>query len=333
MTTEEESPEQFIELGTPESWDEAIKIANLIGEVPSLFSNALHFLRVDARDNNGTLGTHSKQTLKVLLNSPSFTAALHKAALTYRPRDTEGKVFKSRIAMAEIFSAGELHSLVSMLYLYRRIRKGCDPELFADHSAALIRDLELGGLIGTAIPGIGLKMALLVTGFPFLGMAMFLGIDKQGYKKQKTRLKINNERYNLELEQERWGCNHLQITALLLQSMSAGAKIFDAVVLGLSAKTLEDAEAAESPDVYRAKLTRVWLDNLLETGKSPDMTHKGEYYPLTDDLRVLEASANTVRENGRISGWLEAKRSDYMADCFPDEVEDDLDELISDDES
>lgn len=164
---------------------------------------------------------------------------------------------------------------------------------------------------------------------------MFIGIDKKGFQKQKTRLKISNEPFNLELEHQRWGCNHLQITALLLQSLSAGAKVFDAVVLGLSAKTLDEAEAYGIEDVYKSKLTQVWLESLLSTGKAPTMTHRGEYYPLKDDLQVLEDAARKVKEKGAITGWLNSNMYDLDTTVFVDnekdttkKTDDDLEQLL-----
>ncbi len=293
---------------TTRSWKEARNIVAVVGPCPRLFTTAVHFLNLDQANNEDVAQHSAKACINLLLHSDSFTAALYYAALTYKEPLLRESSLGRRVRIVDLFQASEMSALIAILYLYRRLRKGCDKELFAKITEEMIVDIELAGKIGYAIPAIGLQYGLLVGALPHLGRAMLLGIDKKKYKKYRLGMKVENKEFDLDAEHKIWGCNHLQIAVLLAQVVGIKGEILDPILRGLPEKFLSDTEKEE--DMYRAKLTSVWLHSLRDRGEIPNMLHKGEYYPMASQVDHLTHVGEHLSKEGTLTRWLERNKED-----------------------
>lgn len=291
-----------------QSWKEARHIVSLVGEPPRFLSAAVQFLLKDVRENNDQVSDLTMAFLKRLLSSPSFLSALYYATKVYHPETLKHQREVPAIDLVNAYSAKDISAFLSLLYLFRRISKGCNQEAFAPLAERVANRASVGGLLGLAIPRIGFSQGLLLASMPSLARGMFLGIDTKGYLKLESELEKGKVTDRLAEEYARWGCSSLQVGILLLQLLGAGAEIYERLVLGLAASELPDPKSSE--DLYSAKLTEIWVVSLLETGKPPEMVHRGEYYPLANELASLLDSVQTLHRSPEDFRWLlKTKRS------------------------
>src|SRR5262249_51852922 len=153
------------------------------------------------------------------------------------------------------------------IYLYRRIRKGCDEELFGSSNAVMQLQVDLGGYVGISMSHIGLSYGLLATGMAHLASLMFLGVDKNGYAKYKKSIKRKGMTFDQAEEQEMWGCTHSQIASMLTQPLGLGKAVGSAMTQGLAPKDVLDANMSNQS--YAVYIVPIWVEALMKNGKEP----------------------------------------------------------------
>jgi len=300
---------------SPESWEEARRIAARIGAVPSAFTSCVHFLRKDCESSSGMLSAGSKFALGRLLKSEFFRGPLYYGAETFFSEELEQCDRLDADTFADLFGADGLAITVSLLYLYRRLQKDCDPtewELLSQH---VMIESELGAHIGKAIPNIGFPLALLVGGMRHLSNAIFLAADKKNFVAYRRARNKNPNRFDMDYEYKTWGCNHAQVAAILLQAVGLGVNLVDALLGGLNPVELPFDQI--EPGALKVKLTTLWIQSLRETCSQPDMTHIGKYYPLKQDLEALVQKAEAVKASGSKYKWLTRGKEDVSPEKTP----------------
>ncbi|MCB0353401.1 MAG: hypothetical protein KDD64_07755 [Bdellovibrionales bacterium] len=291
------------------TWKEARTIVSLVGDAPRFISSTTHFLNIDAQNGDTECSLESMSCLLQLLKSPSFKSAIYYAAKTFHPKQIEGKELHNLRTLARIHKPSELSALIALLYLYRRIRKGCDKELFDRYAKEMHEEAEIAGLFGQAVEPIGLGFSQLSIILPFLGKMMMLGIDKKKFQKYRTYCKVAKLPHDIAWEESNFGCNHLQISLLLIQSLGFGKTLFDAFTLGYQSTSLEGIKPESL--TYRLRLIRIWVSSLLSSLEPPDMTHRGEYYPMKSDLDHLIAAAKDIRQGPeKLLRWITRGKCD-----------------------
>ncbi|RIL10439.1 MAG: hypothetical protein DCC75_04345 [Proteobacteria bacterium] len=306
------------EYGTPESWEEAKEISSLAANIPNSFSTTIRFLRNDAETRKAEQGLSpaSKFALGRLVRSPSFLSPLYFAALTFKPdKLTEMKGVTANHLIG-IFGADELAAIVSLVYLYRRIRKGCDQEQWNFVDSSIIAQVDLGGFIGQSMERIGLSYGILASGMEHLATLMYLGVDKNGFIKYRRSLKKKGVSFDQVEEQQMWGCTHSQIASILTQPLGLGKVVGNALTQGLAPmdKGAIDSLSSEAYGVY---IIAVWREALLKTGKPPDIAHKGQFYPRPDALNQLLERAQEIRSSGSKYSWLSKGKEDISPEKTP----------------
>ncbi len=300
---------------SPESWEEARKIASLLGKVPSSFTSCIHFLRKDCEEHGGILSQGSKFSLSRLLKSGFFSAPMYFGAETFFEEEVKSCDRIDASTYADLYGTDGLAIAISLLYLFRRVQKNCDETEWSLIAQQVMVDSEFGAHVGKAIPAIGYPLGVLVGAIRPLASAMFLGIDKRGYIEYKRHRNKEKLSFDMPLEAKTWGCNHAQLGALLLQAVGLGVTLVDALVLGLD-PDLKPYDQYE-PNALRVKLTTLWIDSLKTTGAPPNMTHLGKYYPLKGDLEKLLQKTEMIRAAGSKHRWLEKTKEDIGPEKTP----------------
>lgn len=304
------------ELGSPEAWENARVAAEILGAVPSSFSVCVRFLIQDFTQNNNVISHTSKYNLRRLLKSPNFLAPLYFAARTFYPEKRSEFYPFTHNTLANIFSAQELAHIVALLFVYRKLHKHCDKEQWQFVAESVHVFGEIGGLVGQAIPRIGLARGMVLGAMRHLGKAMFLRVDKKGFTQHRRKLKIENMLHDLDEELKRWHCTHIQIGSILIQTLGLGVSFADSFVLGLSGDNINDPVLTkEATDI---RVANFWIESLFQECKVPDITHKGEYYPLTDALEKLLELVELTRQNGSSYSWLEKTAEDITPQTCPE---------------
>jgi hypothetical protein len=294
-------------VGSAESWEEARAVAALIKEVPNSFSTCIRFLRADFEQKQPDLSKGSKFYLLRLLKSQSVSAPLYFAALTYRP-----EIFQSHGSSIEgilkTFKPEEIASLLSLVYLYRAIRKGCDPEEWKFIDEAVQLHTDLCGLIGDAIPSLGLANAVLVGGLRPLAQALFLGIDKPNFIKYRRAIKKAEVFSDMAEEMRLWRCTFGQVASILAQPIGLGIHVSEFLSRGF----LPEGQSGEPREAIGMRVTDQWLAALIKTGKEPQIAHRVEFFPHAKDVSILLERIAQIRQGGSVHQWL-AKGKDSVS--------------------
>ena len=282
--------------GQIDAWNEARRIGKLVGNVSSLFSTAIRFLKKDAEAGLKTISPSTRFCLQRLMNSRSVKAPIYNAALCFRPEGLEGHAYISSDVLMAAFAPEEMATLLGLLYLYRRIQRTADEEEWKGLASQIHVPAELGGQIGRAIPNIGLGWGLLASSIRYLAWGLFLVANQKGYIQYRRHLKIHGVPFDIAQEEKTWGCNHMEVASILIGAVSLGTSVSSALLKGCPPSTI--AEKDLDRDALRMRLAGVWLNALKDTGAQPQITHRGEFYPLRPELERLLQRTESIRKDG-----------------------------------
>lgn len=303
-----------MEFNTDESWEIARQYFGVLGEIPSSFRVATRTLIVDAEKNDG-VATHTTSALvQRLLKGPSLKAAVYFAALTYKPEKVKGVGYISEKELMSFFRTDELAALMSLTYLYKRGKRVCDPEEWKFHSEAIQLSVDYGGVLGVAIPAIGLLLGLLAHGMRDLAVSCFLRHDKSSYKQYRRALKSKGLRFDEVAQMQTWGCTDLQVGAVFLQSLGFGIEFSNSYVLGLTPQS----EAPNGDTIGRAfSAASLWISSLAKSGNEPSGRIDTKFYPLVEPRAQLLEYAATLRSRGSLYSWLDKNKEDLSPEKTP----------------
>jgi hypothetical protein len=301
-----------IEFGAGESWEEARTIAGLIGDVPNSFSTCIRFLRTDYEQNGGALSRGTRFYLSRLLKSASVSAPLYFAAMTYRPEQFQAQGGDSAAIMS-VFAPDELATLLSLVYLFRTIKKGCDPEEWRFIEEAIILQTDICGIMGDVIPAIGLSNATLVGAIRLLSQALFLGVKKKEFTNYRRALKKSGALADYAEEIKTWGCTHAQVASILVQPVGLGRTLSEQLSMGL----LPVPQSNEPKESVGMRVVSQWLQAILTTGKEPQIAHRVEYYPHAKDIEDFLVRANSIRQVGSRYKWITQGKESLTPETAP----------------
>ncbi|MBX7137976.1 MAG: hypothetical protein K1X83_08335 [Oligoflexia bacterium] len=296
---------------SPESWEEARRIASQIGPVPSSFTSCIHFLKKDF-EATGLMGPRSKFALNRLLRSDIFRAPMYYGTCTFFHEEMEHYEHVDAPVFAELMGLDGVIVATSLLYLYKRLKRNSDQTEWAHLAKNILLDAELGGHLGRAIPAIGFTLGLMVGGIRQVSLGTFLGVDKKNFTAYRRKTK---GAFDMTTEVAHWGCNHAQVGSLLLQAVGMGVSQVDGLITGLD-PSITNADSL-APDALKVRLVSIWIEALRTTGAPPDMVHNSKYYPLKKDLDRLLAKVEETRLHGTAFGWLERGKEDVTPEKTP----------------
>lgn len=301
---------------SPESWSAAKQYAGVFGEIPSTFSSAIRAL-VGERSKGSEISSYAAALASRLLVGPSMKAPYYFAALTFRAKELQAMPFVGVKNLLSIFPAYDVAVIFGLIYLFRRIKKnGAANEIqWSNIESGIIRDVDLGGAIGEAIPKIGRGAGMLSGAMPWLALGSMLYADKIGVKEYFRRQRSEKSAFDPEWEMQRWGCTTVQVGSLMMQSLGFGVDFASSMSLGLAPGAQIDE--IRDPEPYRARVTRTWIDSLAATGAVPDITHSGNYYPLKAALALLLEDTERIRTAGCKLGWLGKTKDDISEAATP----------------
>ncbi len=304
-----------LQINSPESWENAKAYAAIMGAVPASFSATIRMLVIGHLKNEDSWKARF-QVIR-LLNGPTMKSIFYHAAKTFRSKELEQNPKMGVRELVQLFKPLDLAGLLAVIYLYRRSHKIISKkESFAELSAQLCAEADIGGHLGDAIPSIGFGTGLLIGSIRYLALAPFINHDEDGYNRYLRHLK-RQEGASLDLiyEASRWNCTSLQVASILLQSTGFGVEVAQGVVNGLDPRlTIHDVP---DKDQYRVKITKVWIDSLKTTGEQPNLKMRGEFYPLKDALDLLQAQSSEIRSSGSKYSWLTRGKDDLKEEDYP----------------
>jgi hypothetical protein len=297
------------ELMSAQSWEYTRGYAGVFGTPPAPFVTAIRTLLNE--ESNGAPQPSSATLYQILrlMKSPSLFAPFYFAACTFVPTAISSTSRTTEAAVLKSFSAFEIASLLAVTYLSRRAQALCDADELKLLEDLLVEEVNLGFLVGRAIPSIGAGMCLLQAATPVLGLAAFLRHDPNGFKEHRRLLKKQNLKWDHDLEMQRWGCTRVQIGSVLAQSLGFGIKRANAITNSLMGVS-ESLGAEETETTHDAKMAALWSESIRTTRKAPEIAMPAKYYPSNTALQDTLAALDTLQGNPSQARWLYKGRDD-----------------------
>lgn len=301
---------------SPDSWTRAKRYAGIFGEVPSSFSSVIRTLISDHAKGAG-LSSNASFLASRLLLGPSMKSPFYFASLTFHSEHINATRTLSPKQLALVFPPYDTAVIFGLTFLFRRIkREGQENEVqWPTIEAGIIRDVDIGGAIGDAIPRIGRSAGMIVGAVHWLALGAMLHADKTGVREYLRHLKATKKSFDPSWEMARWGCTTAQVGSLMMQSVGFGIDFASSLAAGLTPGSSVDEAGA--PEIYRAYITRIWIDSFSATGQVPDIRHSGNYYPLKAALAQLIYEVSVIRSTGFKLGWLGKTKGDINPIATP----------------
>lgn len=298
---------------SPESWKIADNYARLIGDIPSSFSTTVRTLRQNHQDNiaKNTKGLSSSGRFMIsrLVKSWGMKIPLYYMGMTLHSEALDAKPVLTDKDLLSVFSCDELSSVIGVVYLYKRAQKVLDGvEDWKFLAEELQKQMEIGAHVGLAITKVGAGDGLMLGAIRYIALSMILKHDPKGFKIYRRQLKAQGKAFDLDYEMTTWRCTHLQIASRLLQYLGYGIAAATGLSMGLDPVLSKGLELDEAS--YRWQVAGLWIESMRKTGKVPDITHKGAFYPLKNNLDRLLANSKKVNESVSAFNWIEKAKED-----------------------
>ncbi|MBN8549036.1 MAG: hypothetical protein J0M12_06955 [Deltaproteobacteria bacterium] len=294
-------------------WDEARAYAGLLGRPHTLFTNAIRYLRNLTQHGTTVLSETEPYPLAVLLKSPSLRAILYYAAAALR-KDELGKLPQlDGFGLLRVFPPDELAAILTTTYLFRKVKKIIDPRIWETLSQEIQIQMEAGFYIGTKMPAIGTSRGLLVGVIRYSALSLFSKKDPRNFKAFRRELNDKEKLFNIKGELTRWGCDHLQIASILLQSMGMGIPCAKA----LAADSMPTEAEADSEEMLSWYAARAWIQSLIEDEKAPACFAAGSPFFCEGEVFAnLQERVDSIYEMGSSFDWIEKTKEDLPKSLF-----------------
>jgi hypothetical protein len=296
------------------SWLQAQAYASQIGRMPNFFSAAVRLLVADHQKNERALRPVTKYLVSQALRGKKILSMLYYATLQLKPKELEGR---KNIRLGELINLYEPYD-IAVLYgiylIYRRALKALD----LDHARIrkilphLQEEVQLGGIIGAAIPRIGIGNGVLAGTLHQLAILMISGKCPTAVAEYHQQLHKQHKRIDLQNEVERFGCTSLQVGAVLLTKIGFPRSFIETY---LGALDPELGMGDTTGMLHQIRYGKLWINGLVEKKDQPTDVIPGDYYPLLEANNwMLDEAANIEMGN---TAWIERDGTDISEELTP----------------
>lgn len=300
-------PPVSVDIDSERSWDLAKRYANQINPVPFQISMAIKAMRKIHDDSAGaevkTVPQEAVTAIKLIDKTPNLKTPLYFAASILFPDRFKHAEDDASRALLQVLQPGFFGSLLALIYMYRRIGKLAPPDAFEMLSKDLLTNMEMGFILGREIQEVGAADGILIGGIRHMAVGSFLLRDAEAYTKYR-----NVKKHKLEVEHERpkWGCDHAQVAAYLLQNVG-----FQWDLRKMRLALLGEVDHKDL-DAQHQRFARIvyWLDSLKDGSKSADKL--GNFKVTEAGFKKLLEDSGKVFNNGSSFVWM--KRGGQVPD-------------------
>ena len=248
--------------------------------------------------------------------SPTCRAALFAFLDEIRHTELRGVSQLSPSGMMELAHVDEITAVLALTYLYRLLKKKCDPEEWIRLMPKISAHLEGGHLLGGYIPSVGCGTGMLLGGLRILAQAIFLSVDLKGFKEFRRKCESKKKLFDCAGEEERWGCNHLQVASCL--SSAIGLNFTTRLALGLEGHAVTLAphlcnivdSCAPSLGALRALISGV--ESLHEAGT---LSLRSKCVEIDGLVHEIELQSRSIRQSDGGLLWIHKTRDDLPAEA------------------
>lgn len=306
---ESEELEEYIEPGSIESWVKAQEFAAILPPINTLFSGCVRTLW-PATASFTPNELVRRFPFDAIFKNASVKALLYFAAVALNRHDPSEDDQLTGLKLVDMFDFRELTSILMISYLDTALRRLTDPTTWKTAASEIDLHTEVGSLIGTAIPAIGVGCGMMVPAIRLYSIALFSRKDLRGYKAYMRELHKNEMLFDLRYEESKWGCNHLQIASILLQICGFGVNASSGMLLGSEVGHLIRVLDANE-DMLAWSHSRQWLEALLQRERAPaGLDESSRYYPSPETLQALQTDIDNLSGKESTFNWRRRRRED-----------------------
>jgi len=286
----------------PKTWETARRYVQHVGAPHRLFVSGIRALR-SVQPGETAIVEHD--AIVTLFRSESVKTILFHAAKALCPERFSGEQISGRDLLLA-FKPDQLCGVIASAYLFRLVGRKVERKIWEALWVEIESQMETGVLVGSTIPAIGACPALVMGAVRYIAMSLFSVGDERGFKAYRRELEDHSRLFDLKHEVATWGCSHLQIASLCLQSLGFGIAAANGVCMprvGLAGATMETLQW------YAA---RRWIESLIETESAPEeFGEKSPFHP-ADALAFadLQRGVEKIYSQDRGFNWIEKGRGD-----------------------
>lgn len=321
MTTEQNDEQKV--------WEAARYFAGAFGSVPNSFSTTIRTLLADHQKNPDTYSNAGRFLAARLIRSSAMQSRFFYAVQTFFPERALAADAQPTDYLS-VFKPYEVATIFGIVYAYTKLRKRCDKTEFGFLSKNIQEACEIGGHLGRSIPKIGFANGILAGTFSLLSICPFMLQDLKGYKEYKKKTKPKGMRYNLNMELEQFYTTHAHVCSWLIPPLGFGVPLARPLTEGFLGELNTPPPPTE--ESYKFYIAMIWIESLLKTGNPPDITHKGGFYPMKDDMEELIAAVAEIQDTGSKHNWLEKVKEDAQSgdEALEEEIPEEIRKQIQD---
>lgn len=304
-----------------EMWERAYAVASRIGCVDSNFSSSIRSVKYAEsraeRPNIYELKVLTRNTIIPLLKrSPTLKSVFYFAAESMFEEQLEELERLTLETLFDIFDPGESASILGLTYLSKKLEGRCEPEEWERIASLMQVHMELGSLVGAYIEPLGPGTGMLLGGVRCLAYGFFAVEDLKSFKVYRRQMKSQGRLFDINVENDIFGCNHLQVASIFVQSMGFGLSAGLGLGLGLARRDDQSSQdwfncLDEETRCWQAALA--WTEALHGLQPAPEFIPPSSEYSISPDkLTELRKTASTVLAKGSSFNWI-TKRSEDLS--------------------
>ena len=303
------------------SWKRARNIAEILGEVPGVFSSTVRNLKNDQQNNfvnnQPCLRPITKYLVCQTFRGKKLLAMFYKSFEQLYPEKLNDS---DRITPGYIFSHYQpldIAGLFGVYYLYRRALQRCPgkQETIQSVIPEFEFDSQIGASIGAAIPAIGIGTGLLTGSMQHLATLLLYLHNQEAFDRYSTASKNCTDTQPLEMEL--FGCTTLQIASVLLSLLGFGVQICEQYMHALEIKpTLSTLQKTQNRNGENPVLfTKMWITCLRNNLEQPFDHMPGAFYPLLEERQKLTKKTQEILNGSK--HWIHCTPEDISPELTP----------------
>ncbi len=283
-----------------------------VGQFPHLFTSAIRAISAQGGFGVGERFSSNNKLPSaidfIIKRSPTIRAMLYCFVEENRSSDLTKLAGITVPSLLSLITPGELSAIIGIKLLYRRMRLKCDKEEWKHWTENLAAHMRVCAIVGDTFKRVGFGGGMFAGAMRFLGAAVFLSHDLKGFQEFRRRVKTQKKLFDLEGERAKWGCNHLEICAALVQTLGFGLGVgmgFGMEKLNRRPEMSDEEFRSLEEDTISWQATIKWAESLHLSGKAPPGISKDDIFYLPEDVTAeLAAQVKSVVQTESSEIWI-----------------------------
>lgn len=298
-----------------DGWNIAAKHADTLGTIPNIFTATVRLLISDHSKNSQVTRPATKYITGLSMRGSKVLAMLYYASQQFKPGKIDDRKRVSVGDLIGLYQPFDLAVLYGTFLLYRRAIRGLELSRseFQIFVPGFEAESQIGGLVGAALPRIGVGSGLLAGTVHHIAKLMLAVNQSAEVEKYNKYLAGNKLCWDLTYEFGKFGCTTLQIATLLLIRVGFPRRFAETYIGALD----EDTGLGDftSGILYPLFYGRIWIDGLVKSEKSVLSTMPQDYLPSASAESWMTAEIQDILAGKK--SWIARESSDLSPTKTP----------------